>query len=659
MYNMNIKEEIKKINYLIFSIKNIIISIFLLVIFKTKPLIIIEIDNQIPLFEINIDYSNYSSDIKAIALFLPQFHAIKENDIWWGKGFTEWTNVRKAKALYKCHHQPRRPGDPLNYLGYYDLINSEVLMKQVHLAKTHGIYGFGIYYYWFSGKTLLEKPLNIFLLHKNINFHFLLIWANENWTRNWDGRNKDILIKQEYKENDPEQFIKDIKKYLIDKRYIKIDKRPVLGIYEPYKIINLNQTILTWRQKSREYGIGDIFIIITLNNYNLEEFQKMKLFNGAYQFSPRDSFDYQIKSKNYYLYTGTLYKEFNITNIKKDFYFFKGSMIEFDNSPRKKDCITFENYSPEQFYMLNKKVIEWTKKRYKNHRFIFINAWNEWGEGTYLEPDEKYGYASINALSKAIFNLPYKSQNYNYENLKVNCKIAVQAHIYYDDLINDIINKINNIPVKYDLFISTDTEIKKEIIEQNIKQFSKAYNYEISIFKNKGRDVLPFLIQMHNHIKNYKYICHIHSKKTKFINFGDEWRNYLYNNLLGSENIVSEILSDFEFKNQLGIIFPEPFYKVLLSYGTEITEKDKYYMNYLLKKINKSFRIGNKIEFPIGNMFWAKVKSIYQIFELDFKYEFPEENYQIDGTIMHGIERIWLYLVKLNGYNYMKIFKHF
>ena len=656
---MNLKEEIKKINYLIFSIKNIIISIILLVIFKSKPLIIIEIDNQMPLFEINIDYSNYTSDIKAIALFLPQFHAIKENDKWWGEGFTEWTNVRKAKPLYTCHHQPRRPGDPLNYLGYYNLINSEVLMKQIHLAKTHGIYGFGIYYYWFSGKTLLEKPLNIFLQHKNINFHFLLIWANENWTRNWDGRNKDILIKQEYKENDSEQFIKDIKKYLIDKRYIKIDKRPVLGVYEPYKIINLNQTILTWRQKSREYGIGDIFIIVTLNHYNLEEFQKMKLFNGAYQFSPRDSFDYQIKSSNYYLYTGTLYKEFNITNIKKEFYFFKGSMIEFDNSPRKKECIIFKNYSPEQFYMLNKKVISWTKKIYKNNRFIFINAWNEWGEGTYLEPDEKYGYASINALSKAIFNLPYKFQNYKYENLKEKCKIAVQAHIYYEDLINDIINKINNIPVKYDLYISTDTEIKKEIIKRNIKKYSKAYNYEISIFNNKGRDVLPFLIQMHNHIKNYKYICHIHSKKTKFINFGDEWRNYLYNNLLGSKNIVSEILSDFEFKSQLGIIFPEPFYKVLLSYGTELTEKDKYYMNYLLKKLNKSFRIGNKIEFPIGNMFWAKIKSIYQIFELDFKYEFPEENYQIDGTIMHGIERIWLYLVKLNGYYYMKIFKHF
>ena len=656
---MYFKEEIRKNYYIKFLIKNIIIIIFIIFLIKKKTFIVIEIDNQLSLFENNIDYSNYSSDIKTIALFLPQFHSIEENDKWWGKGFTEWTNVMKAKPLFTCHHQPRVPGDIFNYLGYYELTNSEVLMKQIQLAKSHGIYGFGIYYYWFSGKTLLEKPLNIFLMNKKINFHFLLIWANENWTRRWDGKDKDILIKQEYKEDDPEKFIKDIEKYLIDNRYIKIDEKPVIGVYEPYKIINLNKTILTWRKKAREYGIGEIFILVTLNQYNIEELQKMNLFNGVYQFSPRDTFDCKIKSKSNYLYTGTLYKEFNLTNIKNDFYLFKGSMVEFDNSARKKECVIYENYSPEQFYMINKKIISWTKKKYKKNRFIFINAWNEWGEGTYLEPDEKYGYASINALSKAIFNLPYITKIYNYNKLKEQCKIAVQAHIFYEDLINEIINKINNIPVKYDLYISTDSEIKKQLIEKNIKNFSNANSYEILIFENKGRDVLPFLIQMKNNIKKYNYICHIHSKKTTFVQFGDEWRKYLYNNLLGSKYIISEILSDFESNSNLGLIFPEPFYKVLLTYDAELTKMDEMYMNYLLRKIFKFFRTGNKIEFPVGNMFWAKINSIYQVFILDLKKKFPKERFQVDGTIMHGIERIWIYLVKLNGYYYKKIFKHF
>ena len=656
---MDFEQEVKKINYLKIFFKKIIICIFLIIIIKNKTFIIIEIDNQISLFEDNIDYSNYSSDIKTIALFLPQFHPIKENDKFWGKGFTEWTNVKKAKPLFICHHQPRIPGDEINYLGYYELTNIDVLIKQIKLAKSHGIYGFGIYYYWFSGKILLDKPLNLLLMNKDIHFHFLLIWANENWTRRWDGRDKDILIKQEYKKEDPEKFINDIKKYLIDKRYIKFDNKPILGIYEPYQITNLNKTIRTWRQKAREYGIGELFIIVTLNHYKVEEFQKMNLFNGVYQFSPRDSFEYLIKSKSYFLYTGILYKEFNLTNIKNDFYLFKGSMLEFDNSPRKKEYVLFENYSPEQFYMLNKNIISWTREKYTKNLFIFINAWNEWGEGTYLEPDKKYGYASINALSKAIFNLPYMVKSYNSKNFNKKCKIAVQAHIFYEDLIIEVLNKINNIPVKYDLYITTDSEIKKEIIEKNIKKFSNANNYEILILKNKGRDVLPFLIQMHNNIKKYKYICHIHTKKTKFINFGDEWREYLYNNLLGNTYIVSEILSDFDTKSKLGIIFPETFYKVLLNYDTEVTEMDKFYMNYILKKLFKYYKIGKKIEFPVGNMFWAKINSIYQIFELDLKNVFPQERYQVDGTIMHGIERIWVYLVKLNGYYYKKIFKHF
>ena len=150
----------------------------------------INIDNQFIVFEDNIDYSNYSTDIKAIALYLPQYHFIKENNIWWGENFTEWTNVKKAKPLYEGHHQPRKPGDEKGYLGYYLLTDSLTIKKQVKLAKSHGIYGFAFYYYWFSGKKLLEKPINIYLENKDIDFPFLLIWANENWSRNWDGGNK-------------------------------------------------------------------------------------------------------------------------------------------------------------------------------------------------------------------------------------------------------------------------------------------------------------------------------------------------------------------------------------------------------------------------------------------------------------------------------------
>ena len=641
-------------------IKYIFIICFIIVyIFQIE---FIEIDNEIQLYEKNINYSNFETDIKTIALYLPQFHSTKENDEWWGIGFTEWYNVRKAKSLYNKHHQPRIPGDNIQYLGYYDLADIEVIKKQIELAKSHGIYGFGIYYYWFSGKRLLEKPLDLFLNNKDIDFKFLLIWANEDWTRRWNGYEGKVLIKQEYKRSDPYDFIKDIKKYIIDERYIKINNKSILGIYEPIKIPNLSNTISIWREESKNMRIGELYIIACLNTYNYDEMKNIKLFEGVYEFSPRDSLKLLIKDSLLALYSSVLYKNIDSINANDDFPLYRGSMTEFDNSPRKKeDSSIFKNYSPEQFYMVNKKIIKWTRNKFdKNNRFIFINAWNEWGEGAYLEPDTKYGYASINSLSKALFDRPYKEINISHTYFNNESTVAIQVHLYYDDLIEEIVNKTNNIPIFYDLYISTDSLYKKNKIIDYIKNNSKSKNVEILVLENKGRDVMPLLIQMKNKVKKYKYICHIHTKKSLFIYIGDNWRNYLYNNLLGNENIISDILSEFENNDKLGFSFPENYYKALLLFGEKLSNKNKALMKYLLNKFFKfKFNIGSKIEFPIGNMFWARVNSIYQIFNEDFQNEIPEELGQKDGTIMHAIERIWLYLVKLNGYYYQKTFKHF
>ena len=173
----------------------------------------------------------------------------------------------------------------------------------MELAKSHGIYGFGIYYYWFSGKRLLEKPLDLLLNNKEINFKFLLIWANEDWTRRWNGYEGNILIKQEYKESDPYNFIKDIKKYIIDERYIKINNKSIIGIYEPIKIPNLSNTISIWKEESKNIGIGELYIIVCLNIYNFDEMKNINLFDAVYEFSPRDSLQLVTKDKSYFLYT--------------------------------------------------------------------------------------------------------------------------------------------------------------------------------------------------------------------------------------------------------------------------------------------------------------------------------------------------------------------
>ena len=230
--------------------------------------------------------------MKTIAFYLPQFHRIPENDKWWGKNFTEWTNVKKAKPLYEGHHQPRKPGDKKGYLGHYLLTDSLTIKKQVKLAKSHGIYGFAFYYYWFSGKRLLEKPLNIYLENKDIDFPFLLIWANENWSRNWDGGNSEILMKQNYNLNDPQNFIKDIQIYLRDDRYIKINEKTVIGIYEPLKIPQLKETLSIWRKEAKKIGIGELYILISLNQYNVSVFKSFDFLDAAYDFPPRNIFKF-------------------------------------------------------------------------------------------------------------------------------------------------------------------------------------------------------------------------------------------------------------------------------------------------------------------------------------------------------------------------------
>ena len=470
---------------------------------------------------------------------------------------------------------------------------------------------------------LLEKPINIFLKNIYINFKFLLIWANENWTRRWDGLEAEVLIKQEYKQNDPKNFIKDIKKYISDKRYITINKKPVIGLYEPKKIPHLKSTITIWREYSREIGIGEIFILISINNRNVEDLQNLNLFDASYEFPPRNYYNKdRILKKKTHIYSLLLYKsrDFNEMNLNlTKFPFFRGTMLEWDNCPRKKKCVIFEHYSPEQFYIFNKIIIDWTRKHYNQDiRFIFINAWNEWGEGTYLEPDEKYGYASINSLSKAIFNLSYIEKHIKIGSIK----IAVLAIINNEYSIKEIINKTNNIPY----------------------------------IVNTRENLSPLWSKFVNKIKNYKYICNLNPNNDKNITYHVKLKNYLYNNLLGNPKIITEIITDLEQNKKLGIIFPIKYYKSLINFGDDTNDFELKYLNFFIKMIYPQVNITHIItDFPEGNMFWAKISAIYQIFNLVSNIILNKKYLLIWKFYL---EKIWLYVVNINGFLYKTIFKH-
>jgi hypothetical protein len=359
-------------------------------------------------YQNDMDFSELTPLVKTIAFYLPQFHETPENNEWWGKGFTEWTNTSKAKPRFQGHYQPRIPHKDF---GYYDLSDVDVIRKQAELAKRHGIYGWSIYYYWFSGKTLLSKPLDLILENKDIDIKFCLTWCNESWTKIWVGDHTEELIKCEYRKDDPERFIDDFKKYSDDDRYIRFNGKPLILVYKSRDIPNVQEVIQRWRKRALSIGIGEISIFTIAYPYiTLDK----GIFDGETAFHPAqyavnafklEDIQGTVLSRKLYRYAEcTSNYKYAIKAVSNSFFY--SCMCGWDNSPRynREFSIYDLEFSLNQFYKQVKFVTEGTLTRKKE--FIFVFAWNEWAEGAYLEPDVRFGYTMLNSLSKAICGLP-------------------------------------------------------------------------------------------------------------------------------------------------------------------------------------------------------------------------------------------------------------
>lgn len=355
-------------------------------------------------------------DIKYLAFYLPQYHPFEENNEWWGKGFTEWTNVSKAVPQFVNHYQPRLAGE----LGYYDLRMISVIQEQISLAKKYGIYGFCIYYYWFDGKTLMETPLKLIKENPQLDIPFCLCWANENWSRRWDGKENDILISQNYDKSFASKFIESVLEYMTDERYIKINGKPLLIIYNANQIPDIRNVIKTWRKIGLN-KVGELHLLAVV--FALSEDTKMAGFDGFIEFPPHSIYQYSmptINSNVQFINSGCqsiVYDYQQIVREKKylkknlDKYY-KGIFMAWDNSARKPNAATiYHNYSVAAFKEWLKDLSVLTKdRRASGDRFVFINAWNEWAEGTYLEPDRHYGYANLNAVYETFIELRQNSK---------------------------------------------------------------------------------------------------------------------------------------------------------------------------------------------------------------------------------------------------------
>lgn len=362
-----------------------------------------------PIFESKKNYNLKNLDLKLISFYLPQFHTFKENDLWWGKGFTEWTNVKRSKPMFANHVQPEVPNLDI---GYYIIKDTSIIKKQIDLAKNFGIYGFCFHYYWFSGKRIMEKVVDDFINDKSIEFPFCLNWANENWTRRWDGKDNEILIKQNYSLENIVAFMKQMLHIFNDKRYIRINNRPLLLIYAADEIPNIKNVIKIWKTICIQNGEFEPFVVmcLTRENYNFLDLG----FDAAVQFPPHQPwlinkyFMTELKCctvkglhKNF---KGKLYSYEDIANsciMEQDNLIFPCVFPSWDNTPRRlQNSTIFIGSTPQKYEQWLTTACEFSAKQ--KNKFVFINAWNEWGEGAHLEPDTAWGYAWLNATGRVL-----------------------------------------------------------------------------------------------------------------------------------------------------------------------------------------------------------------------------------------------------------------
>ena len=350
-------------------------------------------------------------DSRLIAFYLPQFHIIPENSEWWGPGFTEWTNVARGKPNFDGHMQPKIPRD----LGYYDLSNVDVMARQAALARTYGVHGFCFYHYWFGGRRILEKPVDQFL-KSDIDFNFCLCWANENWTRTWDGLEHDVLLRQHYAEGDAIAFIRDLMPYLQDRRYIRVNGAPLVMVYRAKEIPDPAAWFRIWKTYAAEHGIPDLHICV-VDFYDIEtakqvgadalvEFPPHK-FNGPQTAPARPPEITNPEFKGGILdYARVVAQSANRRKTRERLY--RGVMPGWDNTARRQNTPTIIVRSSPRKYE------EWLRflraqaridHADPDQRLIFVNAWNEWGEGCYLEPDQQFGLGYLEStLRSGVFD---------------------------------------------------------------------------------------------------------------------------------------------------------------------------------------------------------------------------------------------------------------
>jgi lipopolysaccharide biosynthesis protein len=358
-----------------------------------------------------------SGDVDVVAFYLPQFHPIPENDEWWGRGFTEWRNVAKARPLFRGHYQPHLPGE----LGFYDLRVPEVREHQAELARSHGISAFCYYHYWFDGRRLLERPFEEVLASGRPDFPFLLCWANENWTRVWDGGARNVLMPQAYSDEDDVRHFQWLARAFEDPRYVRVDGKPIFLVYRASDLPDVRRTTETWRREARRMGIGDLYLCRVDSFHSERQHPPGEWgFDAAVGFIP----DYTTLGRplrRSLFFRGARTLGFTSTGYRQHVFSYDAVVddmlsrpvpeyprlpcvtVAWDNSARRSvEAVIFRDATPESYERWLRVEAERLRARTDIPHLLFVNAWNEWAEGSHLEPDAKWGRAYLEATRRVV-----------------------------------------------------------------------------------------------------------------------------------------------------------------------------------------------------------------------------------------------------------------
>lgn len=587
-------------------------------------------------------FDSQAPDAKLIAFYLPQFHPFPENDTWWGKGFTEWRNVTSTLPKFIGHHQPHLPAD----LGFYDLRTPDIMPMQAALAKHYGIYGFCFYFYWFAGTVLMETPLRRWRNDAAIDFPFCLCWANENWTRRWDGLANDILIAQEHSADDDLAFIEHVSPYLLDARYIRIGNKPVLLVYSASSLPNAAETCERWRVWWRARHGGELMLICVHSRDRLNPLDIG--FDTCVEFPP---IDMQVSDCNQRIdlidrdFSGHIhdYKSISSNGVKtvpQSYTKFRGVMPGWDNSPRvKNNCHIFHGSTPSLYRQWLNEAVTYSRwfQSTPEPAPIFVNAWNEWAESAHLEPDLRYGHAYLAATSEVLAS----SKDNAVEILKGTPPLHPQAvilHLYDPELAVEFSRHLEHAQV--DIWITITDRAVLSVIEPCFPHAN------ILLVANRGRDIAPFLSVLRKISNiNYDAVLKVHSSRSHHHLDGDRRREEMLSQLLPDHSDLEQFRKEFLSFPDIGVIGPK---------GNKCFVREDIGSNQpYIDRLERLTGIATLEDdaFIAGSMYWFRPSALASMLPLPIQtYDFDFEDGQVDGTLAHALERFIGVMARAAGF---------